>query len=120
LTLRLKTKWLLVSVVGGVVIAGVLFVFAANASIDAVVGVPGPLGAVVDVVLWPVTACLYFPSLGPSIGSPEKHWHEGTPVQGFAAFTGIGLSWVFYSSVVFLTIWLQQRRRALHKTSAAR
>jgi hypothetical protein len=115
---RLKTVWLLVSVAGGVLMAVILFVFA-DTSIDAVVGVPGPLGAVANVVLWPVTACLYLSGPGPNIGSPEKHWHEWTPVQDFAVVIGIGLSWVFYSSVVFLIIWLQHRRRALRKTSDA-
>jgi len=115
--MRFKTKWLLVSVVGGVLIAVVLFVLV-DSSIDAVVGVPGPLRVVANVVLWPVTACLYLSGPGPNIGSPEKHWHEWTPVQDFAVVTGIGLSWVFYSSVVFLIIWLQDRRRASRKTSA--
>ena len=114
--MRLRTKWLLVSVVGGVLISVVLFV--ADTSIDAVVGAPSPLGAVANVVLWPVTVCLYLSGPGPNIGSPEKHWHEWTPVQDFAVVTGIGLSWVFYSSVVFLVISFQHRRRALRKTSA--
>src|SRR5713226_4960123 len=114
--MRLKTKWLLVSVVGGVLITVVLLVFA-DTLVDAVVDVPGPVGTVAKVVLWPAAACLYLSGAGPNIGPPEKHWHEWTPAQDFAVATGIGLSWVFYSSVVFLIIWLRRRRRALPKTS---
>jgi hypothetical protein len=39
------------------------------------------------------------------------------PVQDFAVVIGIGLSWIFYSSVVFLIIWIHHKRRALRKTS---
>lgn len=115
--MRLRTKWLLVSVVGGVLIAVALFF--SDTLFDAVADVPGPLGAVANVVLWPVAACVYLSGPGPNIGTPEKPLHEWTPVQDFAVVIGIGLSWVFYSSVVFLTIWIHQKRHALRKTWAA-
>jgi hypothetical protein len=101
--MRLRAKWLLVSVVGGVSIAVALFF--SDTLFDAVADVPGPLGAVANVVMWPVAACLYLSGTDPNIGIPEKHLHEWTPVQDFAVVIGIGLSWVFYSSVVFLIIW---------------
>jgi hypothetical protein len=116
--MSLRTKWLLVSVVGGVLIAVALFLFP-DTLFDAVADVPRPLEAVANVVLWPVAACVYLSGPGPNIGTPEKHLHEWTPVQDFAVVIGIGLSWVFYSSVVFLIIWIHHKRRALRKTSAA-
>ena len=115
--MRLKTRWLLVSVVGGVLIAVVFVFVSAETPIGVGVGVPGPLEAVAKELLWPIAVCLYLSGPGPNIGSPEKHLHEWTPVQDFAVITGIALSWVFYSSVVFLLIWLQQRRHALRGTS---
>jgi hypothetical protein len=81
--MRLKTKWLLVSVAGGVLIAAVLLFVSVNTPIGVGVGVPGSLGAVAKVVLWPIAVCLYLSSPGPNIGSAEKHLHEWTPVQDF-------------------------------------
>jgi hypothetical protein len=46
--MRLRTKWLLVSVFGGVLIAVALFF--SDTLFDAVADVPGPLGAVANVV----------------------------------------------------------------------
>jgi len=66
---------------------------------------------VAKVVLWPIAVCLYLSGPGPNIGSAGKYLHEWTPVQDFAVAAGIGLSWLFYSSIVFLLIWLQQKRR---------
>jgi hypothetical protein len=109
--MRLKTKWLLVSAAGGVIAAVLLFV-SLGTPIGVGVGVPGSLGAVAKVVLWPIAVCLYLSGPGPNIGSAEKHLQEWTPVQDFAVVAGIGLSWVFYSSIVFLLIWLQHKRRA--------
>jgi hypothetical protein len=114
--MRLRTKWLLVSVVGGVLIAVALFF--SDTLFDAVADVPGPLGAVANVVFWPVAAWVHLSGPGPNIGTPEKPFHEWTPVQDFAVVIGIGLSWVFYSSVVFFTIWIHHKRRALRKRSA--
>jgi len=112
--MRLKTKWLLVSVVGGLLIAVALFF--SDTLFDAVADVPAPLGAAANVVLWPVAVCVHLSGPGPNIGTPQKPFHEWTPVQDFAVVIGIGLSWVFYSSIVFLLIWLRQKRR-LPKTA---
>jgi hypothetical protein len=108
--MRLKTKWLLVSVVGAVLIAAVLLFVSVDTPIGVGVGVPGSLRAVAKVVLWPIAVCLYLSGPGPNIGSAEKHLHEWTPVQGFAVAAGISLSWAFYSSIVFLLIWVRHKR----------
>ena len=113
----MRTKWLLVSVVCGVLIAVALFF--SDTLFDAVADVPGPLGDVAHVVLWPVAVCVYLSGPGPNIGTPEKPLHEWTPVQDFAVVIGIGLSWVFYSSVVFLIIWIRHKLRALRKKTSA-
>ena len=109
--MRLKTKWLLVSVVGAVLIPSVLLFVSVDTPIGVGIGVPGSVGAVAKIVLWPIAVCLYLSGPGPNIGSAEKHLHEWTPVQDFAVVAGISLSWAFYSSMVFLLIWLQHRRR---------
>jgi hypothetical protein len=44
--------------------------------------------------------------------------HGGTPVQILAAFIGIGLSWTFYSSVVFFILWLRRKWRPLPRTTS--
>jgi len=103
--MRLRTKWLLVSVVGAVLIAPVLLFVSVDTPM------PPSLDAVAKAVLWPIAVCLYLSGPGPNIGSGGKYLHEWTPVQGFAVVAGIGLSWLFYSSIVFLLIWLQQKRR---------
>ncbi|HYL62580.1 MAG TPA: hypothetical protein VE077_08155 [Candidatus Methylomirabilis sp.] len=116
--MRLRTKWLLVSIVGGVLITVVLFVFA-DTFLGVVRDMPGPVGAVAKVVLWPVAVCVYLSGPGPSIGPPDKHLHERTPVQDFAVMAGLGLSWVLYSSLVFFIVWLRRRGRTSSKTSGA-
>ena len=104
--MRLRGQWLLVSVCGAVLITVFLFAFAGGwLGPD----VPAPLESLVRIVLWPVTVLVSLTGPGPSIGPPEKHWHEATPVQFLAVVVGIGFSWFFYSSLVFL--WLLWRRR---------
>ena len=105
--MSLVTKWLLTSVGGGVLLAVVVLL-----------ALPlGPFGSfdppstIELVVLWPVIACLYLVP-GPGIGPPQKHWHEWTPVQDVALAVGIGFSWTFYSSLVFVLLWFRSRRRA--------
>jgi hypothetical protein len=117
--MRLKTKWLLLSVVGPVLIAAVLLFVSVDVPIGVGIGMPRSLEAVAKVLLWPIAVCLYLSGPGPNIGSAGKHLHEWTPVQDFAVVAGIGLSWVFYSSIVFLLIWLQQKRR-MPKTDNSR
>jgi hypothetical protein len=110
--MRLKTRWLLVSLGGALLIAAILlFVSIDTPFLGVGADMPGSAVTAGKVVLWPVAVCLYVAGPGPSIGPPEKHLHEWTPVQDFAVVAGIGLSWVFYSSAVFVLIWLQQKRR---------
>jgi hypothetical protein len=71
---------------------------------------PGPLVAIANVALWPIHLCLYLVGPGPNIGSAEKPLREWTPVQDFAVVVGIGLSWAFYSSIAFLSIWFHRNR----------
>ena len=104
--MRLLWKWSLVSVGGAALVTVLLFVFADNWAPD----VPGPVASVATIVLWPVTVCVNLTGPGPSIGPPEKHWQEGTPVQFLAVVIGMGLSWLFYSSLGYLLVWLWRRR----------
>jgi hypothetical protein len=97
--------WLVISVGGAVLITVALFIF------------PGLLSnwpfpeVVVQVVFWPMFVCEKLSGPGVSLGgSPEMH--EGTPVQAVAIMIGIGLSWAFWSSLVFLAVWVFSRRRS--------
>jgi len=110
-TLRLRTRWLLVSVGGAVLIAAVLLVASIDTPIGVGVDMPSSVEAVAKVALWPIAVCLYLLGPGPNLGPAEKHLHEWTPVQDFAVVVGIGLSWALYSSIVFLLIWLRHKRR---------
>jgi hypothetical protein len=103
---RLTTKWLIVSVGGAVLMTVALFLF----SDDVVFDVPPSVETAANIILWPVAVCEHLAGPGPSIGPPEKHWHEGTPVQFVAAVVGIAVSWMFYSTIVFLTLWFRARR----------
>jgi len=110
--MRLKTRWLLVSLGGALLIAAVLLVVSIDTPFLGVgVDVPGSAVTVGKVVLWPIAVCLYLAGPGPNIGPAEEHLHEWTPVQDFAVVAGIGLSWAFYSSIVFVVIWLRQKQR---------
>jgi hypothetical protein len=106
--MRLIWKWVMVSVGGGILLTAGLFFF----SVPLTVNLSGPLATVAKVVLWPVTISVYLSGPGPNIGPPEKHWHEWTPVQDFGVATGIGLSWIFYSSLLFVAARLRGRRPA--------
>ena len=109
--MRLKTRWLLVSLGGALLIAAVLLVVSTDTPLLGVgVDMPGSAVTVGEVVLWPIAVCLYLAGPGPNIGPAEKHLHEWTPVQDFAVVAGIGLSWAFYSSIVFVLIWLRKKR----------
>jgi len=104
--MRLLWKWMLVSVGGGVLVTVLLVAFAG----DGVVDLPSSVAFVAKIVLWPVTVCVDLTGPGPSIGPPEKHWHEGTPVQFLAVMVGVGLSWLFYSSLGFVVARLWRRQ----------
>jgi hypothetical protein len=75
-------------------------------------GQPHPVfDTIVQALFWPVALCVYLSGPGPDIGPPGKHMHEGTPVQIFAALMGIGLSWTFYSSLIFFILWFRGKRQ---------
>lgn len=99
-------KWLLVSVCGAVLLAVLLLVCTG----DWVADVPDPVAFVAKIVLWPVAICVKLSGPDPSIGPPDKHWHEATPVQFLAVCVGFGLSWLFYSSLAFLALWRWRRQ----------
>lgn len=115
--MRLRRKWLAVPVGGGIVLTlGV----ATYPDALFVIDLFDPVATVANVVLWPVHVCVYLSGPGPSIGPPEKQWHEWTPVQDFAVAAGIGLSWMFYSTLTFVTVRLRGRQRAAQKHRRSR
>jgi len=108
--MRLIWKWLLVSVGGGVLVTCPLFALP-DTLLVAPDTKPHPIiDRVVETVFWPIAVCVSLSGPGAPIGPPEKHMYEATPVQFIAAFAGIGFSWVFYSSLVFLFIWIRKYR----------
>ncbi len=115
---RLLWKWLLVSV-GGALLLTIALSTLPERLIDAPDDKPSDTrDRVVEVVLWPIAVCVYLSGHGAPIGPPEKHMYEAGPLQVIAAFLGIALSWFFYSSLVFLVVWLRKRRRESHTFSA--
>jgi hypothetical protein len=103
-------KWMMISVGGGFLITVALLLLKTDLFIDIIVVGYGQLGAITKRLFWPVSAVLYLVGPGPTLGPPEKHMHEWTPVHDIAVAVGIGLSWTFYSGLVFLIVWLRQRR----------
>jgi hypothetical protein len=101
---------MMISVGGGLLITVALLLLKTDLFIDIIVVGYGQLGAITKMTLWPVSAVLHLVGPGPNLGPPEKHMHEWTPVQDVAVAVEIGLSWTFYSSVVFLIVWIRQRR----------
>jgi hypothetical protein len=93
--LRLIWKWLFIAIGGGLVI--MFLPTLTNTDL------PGPPDWVPDFVLeislWPVAICLRLSGPGVNIGTPQKPFYEGTPLQLFASDVGVGLSWVFFMSV---------------------
>jgi len=119
--MRLVTKWLLTSIGGGVLVTAALVALPDTFLVSAE-DKPHPIAdKVVEAVFWPIAVCVHLSGPGVPIGPPEKHMYEGTPVQLVAVLIGIGLSWVFYSSLAFLIFWLRRRWRTVPKmTSTAR
>lgn len=105
--MRLRTKLLMFSVGGGVVIAAVLMMF--PDALDFLDALPSIL---TTMLLWPVAACEYLVALGPNMGSLSHPSHEATPLNVFAEMIGIALAWVFWSSVVFTVTGRRHRRDA--------
>jgi hypothetical protein len=108
--MRLIWKWLLVSVGGGIVVSVALSTLP-DRLIDSPEYQPHPMvDKAVEVVFWPIAVCVYLSSHGAPVEPPEKHMYEATPIQVIAVFLGIGLSWVFYTSLVFLILLVQRHR----------
>jgi hypothetical protein len=115
---RLTKKWLLISVGGGFLVTATLFVLP-DSFIVIAESKPHPVfDTIVQALFWPVALCVYLSGPGPDIGPPGKHMYEGTPVQIFAVMIGMGLSWTFYSSLIFFILWFRRRRRLLPKTAS--
>lgn len=96
--MRLLWKWLFVSVCGAIMVTVFLFVFSESWVAD----VPGPVASFARLVLWPVAACVSLVSPDPA----DKHWQEVSPDLFLVVVIGVGLSWLFYSSLGFLYLWL--------------
>ena len=105
--MRFSTRWVIFSFGGGVLVTAVLLLFP-GALPD---NIPAPLDLIATVVLWPVAVCEALVGPGPTIGGPNQHFHEGTPLNIVAAVLGVGLSWVFYSSLVLMATGLWHRRQ---------
>jgi hypothetical protein len=105
--MRLRTQWLISSVGGGALAAAALLVFPNALSPS----FPPSLDQVMRVFFWPVVLCEHLVGPGPSIGPPNRHLHEGTPVQLLAAVVGLNFTWMFWSSLVFLIIRRHTKRR---------
>jgi hypothetical protein len=105
--MRLRTKWLLTSIGGSVLVAaGLLFVpdpfFLSEDD-----GAHPLTDKVLQAVFWPVPICVYASGVDPH-GKPRC---EATPVQLIATLIGFGFSWTFYSSLPFFIVWLLRKQR---------
>ncbi|SRR5713101_140366 len=78
-----------------------------------------PPNGVARVLLWPVAVCLWLVGPGPRIGPPDKNWHEFTPTHSLALIVGIGLSWIFYTTLVFAFMKIRSRHKASTSSSQA-
>src|SRR5207244_10132335 len=104
LGVRLVWKWLLISVVGGIAISS--FLTLGDLTPDLPEWVPD---SVMEVVFWPVNFCVWLSGPGVNIGTPEKTFYEGTPLQFTAADAGMCLTWLFYSTLVCILYWFRRR-----------
>ena len=77
-------------------LAGVLGLPTALALADVVLGPPS--GAW-HLLLWPVDVLLWAVGTGAPLPDGRFEW---TPVQDFAVWLGIGISWLFWVAAVFL------------------
>jgi hypothetical protein len=105
--MRLRTKWFVFTIGGGVLVAAALLAFPQALFVS----VPAWLDVLTTVVFWPVIICEHLVGPGPSIGLPSEHLHEGTPVHVLSAAMGVASSWMFWSSLVFLVILIRTSRR---------
>lgn len=110
-TMRLRTKWLIFSAGGGVLVFALFAIFPDG--LDALLSDALP-PMLTTVLLWPVMVCEYVVPPTPNMGTPSHPFHEATPLNLFAAMVGFALSWVFWSSLVFTAIDLRRRRGPQH------
>lgn len=106
--MRLRTRWLILSVGGGIVVTALLSIFPQLLDIS----FPPAVDLVSVPLLWPVVVCEHLVGPGPSMGSPGRHLHEGTPIHLLAAVVGVALSWMFWTSVAILVISYRSRPMA--------
>ena len=100
-----RTKWIMISFGGSVLIAVGFLVFP-----DALFWpAAASLNVLMSLVFWPVALCEHLVGPGPSIGLLSRHLHEGTPVHILAAVIGVAFAWMFWSSMIFLLIWAKIR-----------
>src|SRR6185437_5920545 len=98
--MNMRTRWVTVSIGGGILMAAVLLVFPRLLFFS----LPSPFDFVADAVCWPVFICEHLVGPRPALGPAGKHLHERTPVHMVAAAIGIAFSWMFWSSLVLLLI----------------
>jgi hypothetical protein len=106
-------KWLLISGVGGMAISA--FFTTVNPALDTPEWVPD---SVMEVVFWPVGVCVWLSGPGVNIGTPDKPFYEGTPLQLIVADLGVGVTWAFYTSLLFLVYWIRRRQRESPRTTS--
>jgi hypothetical protein len=105
--MKSRTKWLVFSVAAGILATGAFsFVVALSRP------VPSLLDPVMRMVFWPVILSVHLSGQGPSIGPPERHFHEGTPIQLIAVAIGLFLTVIFWSGLVFVVVRVRRRRVA--------
>ena len=103
--MSLRSKWFLISVGGGFLTSVGLLLLTKD---PVILLLPAP-GTIPKLLLWPVAAMVHLAGPGPSIGPPERHMHEWTPVHDIAVAVGLGLTLSFYSSILFIVLWVRKR-----------
>jgi hypothetical protein len=67
----------------------------------------GPPSGVWHVLLWPVDVLLWATGQGTRLPNGKFEW---TPVQDFAVWAGIGVSWLFWLAATFLIARFARRK----------
>ncbi len=112
--MRLIWKWLIVAIGGGLLIMWLPTLTNSELLPSLPDWVPDFL---LDILFWPIPLCLKLSGPGLNIGTPDKPFIEATPLQLFAIDAGVGISWMFYSSLAFLIFWIAQRHHSQVSTS---
>jgi hypothetical protein len=68
--------------------------------------------SVARVVLWPAFLFVYVAGAGPNIGTPERPVYEGTILDVYILVMCLGLTILFYASVSFLILKLNEQRQS--------